>query len=363
MDVSGEGEEYPSVSVIIVNFNCKEFLRRCLTSLLTTNYPNFEIIVVDNASTDGSIELVGKLFGSYSSIKVVENHENLGHAEGCNIGAKVAKGKYLLFLDNDTEIKTSSCHSQKNERSYIPENWLLELVKVMESDRSIGIAQAKIVLARDNCLLDSTCMAIDALGTWHATYGLRENKLKHNSEILAASSGCCIVRREVFNEVGGFDPDYFIYDDDTDFSLRARLLGYKVVLVPSAIIVHRGGGVLRGINSRTVYHSAKNRMCTMIKNYELRNLWWRFLILSFLMPMVSVGFLLLKKFEEAKATMKGLLNSITGFRKTWIKRLAVQSKRHARDAEFIRKGLIRNDIRSTLQDLRLKLKHMAIEQK
>jgi GT2 family glycosyltransferase len=205
-------------------------------------------------------------------------------------------------------------------------------------------------------------MAIDALGTWHATYGLRENELKHNSEILAASSGCCIVRKEVFNEVGGFDPDYFIYDDDTDFSLRARLLGYKVILVPSATIIHRGGGVLRGINPRTVYHSAKNRVCTMIKNYELRNLWWRFLVLSFLMSMVSVGFLLLKKFEEAKATVKGLSNSITSFKKTWTKRLLVQSKRRVRDAELVRKGLIRNDARSTLQDLRLKLKYMSMEQ-
>ncbi|MFB0567859.1 MAG: glycosyltransferase family 2 protein [Candidatus Bathyarchaeia archaeon] len=356
-----EKGECPSVSVTIVNFNGKELLRRCLTSLLTTNYPNFEIIVVDNASTDGTIELIEKLFGSYSSIKVVENRENLGHAEGCNIGARVAKGKYLVFLDSDTEIKAGGCISENNEPSYVPENWLLELVKVMESDRSVGIAQAKMVLAKDSRLLDYTCMAIDALGTWHATYGLKEDELKHNFEILAASSGCCIVRRDVFEEVGGFDSDYFIYDDDTDFSLRTRLLGYKVVLVPSAVIVHRGG-VLRGINPRTVYHSAKNRARTMLKNYELRNLWWRFLVLCFLMSIVSVGFLLLKKIDEAKATVKGLSNSITSFKKTWTKRLLVQSKRRVRDAELVRKGLIRNDVRSTLQDLKLKLKHMSVEQ-
>jgi len=351
----------PSVSIIIVNFNGKEFLRRCLASLLTTNYPNFEIIVVDNASTDGSLELIGKLFGSYSCIKAIKNRENLGHAEGCNVGAKAAKGKYLVFLDSDTEITTGGCIKENNEHSYVPQNWLSELVKVMEGDESIGIAQAKMVLAKDSRFLDYTCVAIDALGTWHATYGLKEDELKHNFEILAASSGCCIVRKEVFEEVGGFDSDYFIYDDDTDFSLRTRLLGYKVVLVPSAVIVHRGG-VLRGINPRTVYHSAKNRVCTMLKNYELRNLWWRFLVLSFLMSMVSVGFLLLKKFDEARATVEGLSNSITSFRKIWMKRLLVQSKRRVRDAELLRKGLIRNDVRSTLQDLRLKLKYMAIEQ-
>jgi len=352
--------ECPSVSIIIVNFNGKEFLRRCLASLLTTNYPNFEIILVDNASTDGSLELIGKLFGSHSRVKVVKNSENLGHAEGCNVGAKVAKGKYLVFLDSDTEIKAYDCISENNERLCVPQNWLSELVRVMEGNESIGIAQAKMVLAKNIHSLDYTCMAIDALGTWHATYGLKEDELKENFEILAASSGCCIVRREVFEKAGGFDSDYFIYDDDTDFSLRTRLLGYEVILVPSAVIVHRGG-VLRGINRRTVYHSAKNRVCTMLKNYELRNLWWRFLVLCFLMSMVSVGFLFLKKFDEAKATVKGLLNSITSFRKIWIKRLLVQSKRRIRDAELVKKGLIRNDVRSTLQDLRLKLKHMSIE--
>jgi len=346
--VSEKDESCPSVSIIVVNFNGKELLKLCLTSLLTTNYPNFEVIVVDNASTDGSVESIQKLFGSCPYVRIVENRENSGHAEGCNIGARVAKGRYLVFLDSDTELKA--------------ENWLWELVKVMESDESIGLAQAKVVLAEDKRRLDYVCVAIDALGTWAATYGLKEDKLKENFEVLAASSGCCIVRREVFNEVGGFDPDYFIYDDDTDLSLRARLLGCKILLVPSAVIVHHGS-VLRGINQRTVYHSAKNRMCTMLKNYELRNLWWRFLVLSFLMSIVSVGFLVLKRFNEAKATMKGLLSSVTGFRKIWIKRLLMQSKRRVRDVELINKGFIRNDVRSTLQDFRLKLKLMSAEQR
>jgi len=346
--VSEKVEGCPSVSIIVVNFNGKELLKPCLKSLLTTNYPNFEIIVVDNASTDGSVESIKKLFGSCPYVKIVENRENLGHAEGCNVGARVAKGRYLVFLDSDTELKA--------------EDWLWELVRVIESDESIGLAQAKVVLAKDKRRLDYVCTAIDALGTWAATYGLKEDELKKNFEILAASSGCCIVGREVFNEVGGFDPDYFIYDDDTDLSLRSRLLGYKILLVPSAVIVHRGS-VLRGINQRTVYHSAKNRMRTMLKNYELRNLWWRVLVLSFLMSMVSFGFLVLKKFDEAKATMKGLLSSVTGFRKIWTKRLLMQSKRRVRDVELMSKGLIRNDARSTLQDLRLKLKLMSAEQK
>ena len=95
--MSEKDEGCPSVSVIIVNFNGKELLKRCLTSLLTTNYPNFEIVVVDNASTDGSVESVKKSFGSCPYMKIVENRENLGHSEGCNVGARVAKGRYLVF--------------------------------------------------------------------------------------------------------------------------------------------------------------------------------------------------------------------------------------------------------------------------
>jgi GT2 family glycosyltransferase len=341
--VSEKSESYPSVSIVIVNFNGREMLKQCLLTLSKTDYPNYEIVVVDNASTDGSLTEIKKSFGSHLRIKVVENSENVGHAEGCNIGTQMTRGRYLVFLDSDTEFKA--------------ENWLWELVKVMENDGSVGLAQAKLVLAEDKSCLDYVCVAVDALGTWAATYGSKEERLKENFEILAASSGCCIVRREVFNQAGGFDADYFIYDDDTDLSLRVRLLGYRILFVSSALVIHRGG-VLRGVASSTLYHSAKNRVRTVLKNYELRNVWWRFSVLTFFTFMVSVGFLALKKNDEAKATMKGLVSSIKDFQKIWKKRLLFQSKRRVRDFELVNKGFIRNDFRSTLQDFRIKLKYM-----
>lgn len=333
----------PSVSVVVVNFNGRELLRQCLLTLLDTDYPNYEIVVVDNASTDGSLAEVERVFGSDSRIKFVRNRENVGHAEGCNIGARMTTGHYLVFLDSDTEFRA--------------EDWLWELVRVMEGDESVGLAQAKLVLAEDNGCLDYVCVAVDALGTWAATYGLKDEGLKENFEILAASSGCCIVRREVFDEAGGFDSEYFIYDDDTDLSLRARLLGYRVLLVPSALVIHRGG-VLRGLNSKTLYHSSKNRVRTALKNYELRNVWWRFSVLSFFTFVVSVGFVVLGKSDEAKATFRGLLSPVKDFRGIWRKRLLFQSKRRVRDYELVNKGFIRNDFRSTLQDFKIKLKHM-----
>jgi len=341
--VSEKSESYPSVSVVVVNFNGRELLKQCLLTLSKTDYSNYEIVVVDNASTDGSLTEIKRSFGSDPRIKLVENSENVGHAEGCNIGAQMSKGRYLVFLDSDTEFNA--------------ENWLWELVKVMENDGSVGLAQAKLVLAEDKSCLDYVCVAVDALGTWAATYGSKEERLKENFEILAASAGCCIVRREVFNQAGGFDADYFIYDDDTDLSLRARLLGYRIVFVPSALVIHRGG-VLRGVTSSTLYHSSKNRVRTVLKNYELRNVWWRFSVLTFFTFIVSVGFIALKKNDEAKATMRGLVSSIKDLPEIWRKRLLLQSKRRVRDFELVNKGFIRNDFRSTLQDFRIKLKYM-----
>ena len=341
--MSEKNGSYPSISIVVVNFNGRDLLRQCLCTLLDTDYPKYEIVVVDNASTDGSFAEIKESFASDPRITLVENSENVGHSEGCNIGARLTTGKYLVFLDSDIEFEA--------------ENWLWELVNVMEHDRTVGLAQAKIVLSEDKRCLDYVCMAVDALGTWSAYYGSKEEMLKENFEILAASAGCCIIRREVFNQVGGFDADYFIYDDDTDLSLRARLMGYRILFVPSALVIHRGG-VLRGVSGMMLYYSSKNRLNTVLKNFELRNVWWRFSVLIFFTLIVSAGFFAVKKQDEAKATLKGLLNPIVTLPNIWKKRLVVQSKRRTRDSELVKGGFIRNDFQSTLQDFKIKLKHM-----
>jgi GT2 family glycosyltransferase len=334
---------HPSVSVIIVNFNGKDFLKQCLFTLLKTDYSNYEIVVIDNASTDSSLAEIKMSFGSNPQVKIIENAENLGHSEGCNIGAEFTSGRYIVFLDSDIEFEDA--------------DWLKELVNVMENDSTIGLAQAKIVLSEDKRRLDCVCVAIDALGTWTANYGLKEENLKKNFEIMAASSGCSIIRREVFNFVGGFDDAYFIYDDDTDLSLRTRLLGYRVLFVPSAVVIHRSGA-LRGVSGVGPYYSAKNRMRTVLKNFELRNVWWKFSVLTLFTFFVSSGFFILKKHDEAKATLRGLINSFMDLPHIWNKRLILQSKRNVKDSELVRYGFIRNDVRYTLQDFKIKMRYM-----
>jgi GT2 family glycosyltransferase len=338
-----ESESWPSVSVVIVNYNGKELLRKCLLTLLETDYPNYEAIVVDNASTDGSVTENKDVIGSSPKIKLVKNSKNVGHAQGCNIGTKQSSGKYVVFLDSDIEFEEK--------------NWLTELVNVMETDKTVGLAQAKILLAQDKTRLEYVCTSVDALGSWTANYGQKEKLLTEKMEILAASSGCSIIRREVFEQVGGFDPDYFIYDDDTDLSVRVRLVGYLVLFVPSSVVIHRGG-VMRGVSGRMLFHSSKNRFYTVLKNYELKNVWWRFSVLTFFTLLVSAGFFVTKKHQEAKATLRGIINPLVVLPKIWRKRLRFQAKRRVKDSELVKGGFVRNDFQSTLQDFKLKLKNM-----
>lgn len=342
MYLSKKSKKLPFVSVVIVNFNGQNYLKQCLDTLLNTSYADFEVVIVDNASTDQSLTKI-ESFASDPHVKVVKNQQNAGHAKGCNIGAQVATGEYLVFLDSDIEFEEK--------------NWLSELVNVMEKDHTIGIAQAKIVLAQNKQKLEYVCLNVDALGSWSATYGFDQNRFETNFELMAASSGCCIVRKQVFDQIGGFDDDYFIYDDDTDLSFRARLLGYRVMFVSSSIVVHRGG-VLRGVSGQLLFHSSKNRFYTLLKNYELKNVLWRFPLLSFFTLMVSATFFVTKKHQEAKASLRGVINPVVDLPNIWKKRLTVQHKRRVKDSELVEAGFVRNDFQGTLDDLKLKLKHM-----
>ena len=334
------GKECSSVSIVIVNYNGRKLLKKCLQTLAITDYYNYDVTVVDNASTDGSVQEIKTFADSNDRIKLIQNPENLGHATGCNIGARLSNGKYIVFLDSDIEFEAI--------------NWLTELVNVMESEKSLGIAQAKIVLAEDRNCLDYECRAIDSLGTWTANFGYKQEIQNKNEEIFAASSGCCIIRREVFESIGGFDEEYFIYDDDTDLSFRARLLGYNIMYVSSAVVIHRSG-ILRGVSGPLLFHSTKNRFSTIIKNYELKNVIWRISLLTFFTFLISIGFSITGKQTEAKATIKGILYQLNSFPKIWQKRILLQFRRTIKDSDLEKAGLIKKDIVSTFQDFRLKL--------
>jgi hypothetical protein len=313
-------EKNPLVSIIIVNYNGIKFIKRCLNSVLNSDYPNFEVIFVDNASIDGSYELVKESFSSDARLRIVRNIENLGSAEGRNIGARNAKGDLLVFLDHDTEVNRS---------------WLKEIVKVFLSDSTIGAAQPKIIQLYNRRLIDSAGQSIDFLGYGHPRSN-EEDKGQYNcvEDIFYADGAALIIRRLVSNQVSLnnslFDADYFpAYGEDADLCWKVRLRGYRVVFIPSSVIYHaRTATNLYKMQSRLIFSHTKNRIMTLIKNYSLKNL-AKYIPFLIFWEIVRAVILLNSKPDHSIAILKAILWNLKNLKKTWKKRLIVQ--------QFIRK--------------------------
>ncbi|GFP43541.1 rhamnosyltransferase, partial [Candidatus Hakubella thermalkaliphila] len=141
--------EYPLVSVVILNYNGMKYINQCLESVLSTDYPNFEVIFVDNSSTDGSLEYVNGRFRGNQCFRIVANSNNYGFAEGNNVGVRHSMGTYIVFLNIDTEVDP---------------RWLKELITVVESDQTIGAAQCKLLMMHDRRRFDSAGGLLDYCG-------------------------------------------------------------------------------------------------------------------------------------------------------------------------------------------------------
>jgi len=290
-----------------------KFLPGCLSTLLNTSYPNFEIIVVDNSSKDGSVDLIKRSFGSSPRLTVQQNERNFGFAEGNNIGARLANGKYIVFLNVDTETDSE---------------WLTKLVEVMESDESIGAAQSKLLLF-DHSTIDSTGDFIDSYGYGFQRGHGEEDRGQYNKtdEIFSARGAAMIVRKRILMKVGYFDPTFFMLCEDIDLSWRIRLTGHKVMFVPQSVVYHAGSGIRKAYQSsvQSYYYNNRNILITLIKNYDLKGL--------MIYGTVNVLLQLTRSFLSLPFTsnrscnlsrLKGMIWIIIHFKTIWRNRLRVQ---------------------------------------
>lgn len=216
----GGKNEFPKVFVIVLNYNGREFIRKCLTGLFKVNYPNLEIVVVDNNSSDGSLETARTLFPKAHFIK---NEENLGFAVGNNIGIKFAlerMAEWILLLNQDTEVES---------------NFLEELITVVKKNPAIGVASPLIFWGNSEKIWFSGGKI-----NWWNMKSIQENNLI--SQINSQSdfiSGCAmLVKKEVFSKIGLLDEDFFLYWEDADFTVRAKKAGFELAVVPQSRIRH-----------------------------------------------------------------------------------------------------------------------------
>lgn len=308
------------ISIIIVNLNGREYLRVCLESLSSILPKNYEIILVDNASSDGSVDFIRK---NYPKVKIIENKENLGFAEANNIGVKESKGEYTLFLNNDTKVEP---------------DFLNSLVTRMEEDSSIGMCQGKIKCLDEPNHLNSTGSSLTRAGfLYHHGLG-EEDRGQHEKarEIFSPHGACMMIRRSLFEKLGGFDKNFFAYFEESDLAWRVWLAGYKIVYIPQSVIYHKVGATTQNLSFSFIqYHSYKNRICSLIKNLELRNLFLLLPFHLFLCFALVLASLLCLKCKRAGAILRAIGWNLRHLRATLRKRKIVQSQiRKVRDRDI-----------------------------
>lgn len=262
----------PLVSFMIINWNGKKYLQKCFESIKCQTYPAIEVILVDNGSSDGSVQFVRD---NFSWVRIIENTENLGYVIAKNQAARAAKGVYLFSLDSDTHLDPHCVE---------------EMVALLESDPSIGICAAHL-MSYDGTEELSCGFGCDFFST--ATYNDKEPFFSDGAGIF--------IRRDLYMTIGGFDETHFMYKEDIDLGWRVNMMGYRVVGAQKAIVYHMSGGVSGAegkrldahwqkgnayeTNYRRRYLGEKNSLRNMLKNYSWITLMW---ILPYYMAVSTV---------------------------------------------------------------------------
>lgn len=246
--------EKETVTIIIPGFNASKYLRDCFTSLYQQTYDNFEIIYIDNASTDDAAEVIEKTF---PKTKIIKLDKNYGYAKACDVGAKNAIGKFLVFINTDMKFDR---------------DWLKNLFFALVNNEKDGVAtvSSKIldIKKEENRFLSFIL-------PFNFETAILNNKTDKNfPEIPFPYGGSMMIKKELFWEVGAFDEIYFIYHEDFDLGWRLNLFGYKNIIDPRSICYHEINGTTRKVfdAEEISFLSLKNSLFAIIKNYNDDNL-------------------------------------------------------------------------------------------
>lgn len=239
----------PEISLVIVTWNGRPYLEPCLRAVSAQKNVDVEIVLVDNASTDDTVDFVRTRF---PEVRIVSLPRNEGFAAGNNAGAKQARGEFIAFLNNDT----------------VPEaDWLSALRNGIDRDRGFLLATSRIVYMHDPAIIDS---AGDGLLRWGGAFkrhhGAPAHMAAESGEVFGVSGAACLIARSVFTELGGFDEEFFASHEDVDLSYRARLLGYRCRYVADAVVRHHGSATVGRISQFAVFHGQRNLEWLYLKN-------------------------------------------------------------------------------------------------
>ena len=292
------------ISVVIVNFNGQRFLDGCLASITAQSYKEFETIIVDNASTDGSVEHV---INKYPWVRLIENRENRGFAGGTNDGIRVSTGEYVLTLNNDTIAEP---------------HFIGELKRVMEGDPTLGMCASKMLFPDRKINSTGICISRSGAAWDRGMFEDDRGQYDKGEEIFGPCAGAALYRKKMLDEIGLFDEDFFLFMEDVDLAFRARLAGWNCLYVPSARVIHFHGGTAKFRSDLSIYYGNRNILWYVVKNFPIRTL---FLCLPWIIGRNCgvIPYYILK--NHGMAVIRAKIDAIRGIGKILQKRKTVQT--------------------------------------
>lgn len=313
----------PQISIILLNFNGKKYLKRCLDSIENQTFKNFEVIIIDNGSTDNSKNEIWK---KYSHYQIIDNPTNLGFAKANNAGVALARGEYLFFLNIDTHLK---------------KDCLEKLMAAAKEEEIFNPCQ----MSYDEKEFISCGVGLDIFGY---PYSLEKNFLDPKQVPFYADGAALFISKDFFNFLQGFDESTFLFHEDIDLSWKARLVGKEIIRIPEAVVFHVSGGILEGgaikgkeyiTNHFRRYLGERNNIRNLLKNYSLTTLLW-ILPLYWLINLGEILFFTLTfNFRAVWGYLKAWLWNLTYLPDTISKRREIQPKRKVSDWEIQKKML------------------------
>ena len=299
----------PKVTVVIVTWNAEHFLDRCLSALLAQTVAPHEIIVVDNASSDASLDIVRR----FPSIRLLAQGENMGFAGGNNLAIReaVAESEWIALLNPD---------------AFPDPCWLASLLSAARDYPAFDIFGSKLMDATDPTVLDGAGDAYHVSGrVWRIGRGEKMSPLSEQiREVFSPCAAAALYRRSALNDVAGFDEDFFCYVEDVDLGFRLRLRGYRCLYMPESVVDHVGSATTGNRSDFSIYHGHRNLVWTYVKNMP-GILFWILLPIHLVFNFVVVIYYLVR--GKGKIIFRAKIDALKGIPRMWQKRREIKDSR------------------------------------